>query len=337
MRNDFYDGGLLPDSPEELAELAAGTVTFESFISGEWAHGPYPQTKYKVPPDIVWDSYKPELIRRKAHFDAMRLQGWCLWWWEIARAYRLPMDRVLRNNQLQYPSCAGWSAAGAYTKKVFYQKLTAPVLWEQINPLCTWAIIKNYSIQGGASMAGVRLGTAKYGNYAVNDPGIGEYPGKVDRAVYEQNAPRAQARQLCSCSIPRPTVADIQLCLDACEPVAIGNHTACRSCRLDGNRIKVGVIGGRWNHAHLLCSIRYVKGQPYFYWDNSHGDIYKGSMEGDPDTGCWFTADMLHVMLQDAQCWVTVYAEAFPDPGLLSTNFAPPFIGYPDYVLHKHS
>jgi hypothetical protein len=186
-------------------------------------------------------------------------------------------------------------------------------------------------------MVGVKIGMAKYGNYAVNDPGIGDYPGQVNRTVYEQNAPRAQARQLCSCMIPNPTVEDIRLCLDARETVAIGNSTACRSCRLDGNRIKVGVIGGGWSHATNYDAIRYVKGQPYFHWSNSHGDIYKGSVEGDPDTGCWHTADMVHAMLRGASCWVTVYAEAFPEQNLAGGNFAPPFIGYPDYVVHKHS
>jgi hypothetical protein len=337
INDNFYDGGLLPDTPEEIAELAAGRVSFESFISGEWALGPYPQAKYKVPPDITWESFKPELIRRKAHFDAMANNGWCLWWWEIARAYGLPMNQVSKWNQYAIPSCAGFSAAAAYSRKVLYQKLTAPVLWEQINPICTWAITKNYSTSGGQGMIAVRLGTAKYGNYAVTDPGIGEYPGRVDRTVYEKNAPRAQSRQLCSCSIPNPTVEDIRLCLDAREVVAIGNYTACRSCRLDGNKIKVGVIGGRWSHAQNYDSIRYVKGQPYFHWSNSWGDIYKGSVEGDPDIGCWHTADMVHAMLQGASCWVTVYAEAFPEPNLQTRNFVPPFIGYPDYVLHKHS
>jgi hypothetical protein len=337
MRGQFYDGGLLPDRPEELEEIAAGRVTFESFVSGDWALGPYPQAKYKVPPDISWESYKPELIRRKAHFDRLREQGWCLWWWEIAKAFGLTMKQVGNSNQLNYPSCAGFSAAKTYERKMIYQLLTAPVSWEAINPLATWAITKNYSIKGGQSMGAMKLGMAKYGNYAVSDPGIGEYPGRVDRNVYEQNAVKAQSRQLCSCMIPNPTVADIQLCLDACEVIAIGNGTACRTSRIDGNGINLGVIGGSWSHATVYDTIRYVKGNPYFHWSNSWGEIYKGSREGDPAIGCWHNAEGLHTMLRGASCWVTVYAEGFEDTNRLASQFAPPFVGYPDYVIHKHS
>jgi hypothetical protein len=337
MARDFYDGGLLPDSPEELSEIAAGRITFESYMSGDWELGPYPQAQYKVPPDISWESYKPELIRRKEHFDKLRNQGWCLWWWEIARAFGLPMNLVTKVNQLSYPTCAGFSAAMAWERKMIYQLLTAPVRWEKINPMATWAITKNYSTKGGQSMAGVKLGTTKYGNYAVTDQGIGDYPGRVDRNIYEQNAAKAQARQLCSCSIPRATVADIQLCLDACEIVAIGNGTACKTSRIDGNGINLGVVGGSWAHATDYDTIRYIRHKPYFHWSNSWGDMYKGSKEGDPAIGCWLDAESLHKMLQGASCWVTVYAEGFEDTDRLSSQFVPPFVGYPDYVIHKHS
>ena len=64
-----------------------------------------------------------------------------------------------------------------------------------------WAITKNYSVSGGQSMAAVKLGVTRYGDYAVTDPGIGEYPGTVSRDLYEKAAPYAQKRQLCNCRI----------------------------------------------------------------------------------------------------------------------------------------
>ena len=334
----FAENGWLPDTPEELAELRRYQVSFDSFSSGDWVreHGLYPQTKYNVPPEISWESFKPELQRRKAHFDDLRNKGWCLWWWEIARAHGLPMNRVLHANQLQYTSCAGYSAAMTYSRKVIYQMLTAPIRWDAINPMPMWAITKNYSTQGGSSMASVRIGGAKYGNYAVDDPGIGEYPGRVDRSAYEKAAPYAQSRQLCSCTIPA-NVEAVQLCLDALEVVAIGNYTACKTCRLDSNGILIGVLAGNWAHATTLDSIRYVRGTPYFHWSNSWGDMYKGCKENSPMTGCWLTKDQMAQMLKNANAWCTVYAEAYNLFDGRQPDFAPRFVPHPDYVLHRHS
>ena len=334
----FQDYGLTPDTPEELAEILRGQVSFESYSGGDWAqeHGPYPQSKYRVPPDITWSSFQPELVRRKAHFDVLRNNGWCLWWWELARAFGLPMQQVLWSNQLQFTTCAGLAAAAAWMRKVIYQMLTDPVGWELINPMPMWAITKGYSIVGGQSMAAVKLGAARYGNYAVTDPGIGEYPGTVNRDVYEKAAPLAQDRQLCSCMIPN-TLEALQLCLDALEVVAIGNRTACRNARLDGNGILIGVISGTWYHAHVYDAIRYVRGVPYFHWSNVWGPIYKGSKENDPEIGCWHTPDQARQMLAGASCWSTVYAEAKSKLVIGATPFTAPFVGYPDYILHTHS
>ena len=334
----FYEYGLTPDTPEELAEIRRGQVSFESYSGGDWLreHGPYPQARYQVPPDISWSSFHPELLRRKAYFDTLRNAGWCLWWWELARAFKLPMQQVLQANQLQFTTCAGFVAAVAWMRKVIYQKLTAPVAWEWINPMPMWAITKGYNIAGGQSMAAVKLGAARYGNYAVTDPGIGEYPGTVNRAVYEKAAPLAQERQLCSCMMPN-TLEALQLCLDALEVVAIGNRAACRTARLDGNNILIGVISGAWSHAHAYDAIRYVRGVPYFHWSNEWGGIYKGSKENEPEIGCWHTPDQARQMLEGASCWTTVYAEAKCNLVIGSTPFTAPFVGYPDYVLHTHS
>jgi hypothetical protein len=329
---DFIENGLTPDTPEELAEIAAGAATYSSvFGDGEWAHGVYPQGKYDIPPEITWDSFVPELKKRKAHYNSLRNNGWCLFWWEIARALGLPMDKVLSANQLSFSSCAGWSAAMTYSRKVIYQMLSAPIKWEKINPLPTWAITKGYSTRGGASMLQVKLGTSKYGNYAVTDTGIGEYPGTVSKATYETAAPLAQKRQLCSAVMPA-TVANLQLCLDACEVVAIGNRTACKTSRID-NGIKIGVLGGTWSHATVYDSIRYVKGKPLFHWSNSWGAYYKGSKENCPDIGCWLTEEQAAQMLDGASCWTTVYAEAFPAFKQGETPLLPTFIPVSDYVI----
>jgi len=334
----FIDYGLTPDTAEELAELRLHQTTFETYFSGDWeqTHGPYPQRKYKVPPDIVWASFEPELRRRKEHFDHLRNQGWCLWWWEIARAYGLPMDQVLWSNQGGDTSCAGLSAAMNWSRKTIYQKLTAPVRWDFLNPMAMWAITKGYSTRGGQSMAAVKLGAARYGNYAASDPGIGLYPGRISRELYEKAAPLAQDRQLCSCTIPN-TVEAVRLCLDALEVVSIGNRRAWRTCRLDRNNILIAVPGDSWAHAWNYDAIRYVRSVPYFHASNSWGNIYKGSKERDPEIGCWHTAETVALMLQDASCWCSVYAEAFPELSIGSTVFAPKFVGYPDYVLHQHS
>jgi hypothetical protein len=58
-------------------------------------------------------------------------------------------------------------------------------------------------------------------------------------------------------------------------------------------------------------SIRYVRGEPYFHWSNSWGEIYKGCKENCPAIGCWHTRDQVGQMLKGASCWATVYAEAF--------------------------
>jgi hypothetical protein len=331
---NYNEYGLLPDTPEELSEIQNGCVTFDSFISGEWALGPYPQTKYLSPPDVAWDSFVPELEKRKAHFDKLRDNGWCLWWWEIAKAYSLPMDDVLWWDQWNYPSCAGFSAAAAYTRKVIYQLLTAPIIWEKINPLPTWAITKNYSVSGGASMAQVKLGVAKYGNYAASDPGIGQYPGKVDRDSYAAVAATAQQRQLCTSRMPNDVDA-LQLCLDALEVVAMGNSLPCRTSRIDDKTgIKLGVVGGTsWAHATNYDAIRYVKNVPYFHFSNSYGNYYRGSREHCPDIGCWHTKAAAAEMLKTASCWVTVYAEAKPMILNKSVPFMPPVVPVPDYVV----
>jgi hypothetical protein len=330
---NFNEYGLTPDTPEELAELDANQVSFDTFVSGNWNLGPYPQTKYLAPPEITWDTFVPELKKRKEHFDTLRDNGWCLWWWEIARAHGLPMDTVLQYNQLSYPSCAGFSAAAAYSRKVIYQMLTAPVIWEEINPLPTWAITKNYSTSGGASMAQVKLGTAKYGNYAVNDPGIGTYPCKVSKEAFTAAAPFAQKRQLCSSRMPNDVDA-LQLCLDACEVIAIGNGTACRTSRLDSKiGINLGVIGGNWAHATDYDSIRYIRKEPYFHFSNSWGNYYRGSNERDPAIGCWHTKSMAAQMLKSASCWVTVYAEAQNNLANNTAAFMPTFVPIPDYVI----
>jgi len=336
--SQFYEFGLTPDTPEELAELARGRVSFDAYFSGSWEqeHGPYPQTRYSVPPDISWESFRPELLKRKEHFDRLRQQGWCLWWWEIARAHGLPMKQVLHSNQLLWTNCAGWSAAKAYERKVIYQMLTAPIRWDAINPMAMWAITKNYSTSGGSSMASVKIGAAKYGNYAIADPGIGEYPGTVSRELYEQAAPYAQNRQLCSCAIPN-TVEAVQLCLDALEPVAVGNYTACKSCRLDANGILLGVPGGNWAHAWNYDAIRYVRREPYFHFSNSWGEMYKGCKENCPAIGCWHTREQTAQMLMNANCWATVYAEAYNRLDTGAVPFVPKFVPYPDYIIHRHS
>jgi len=336
--SQFIDNGLTPDTPEELAEIERNQASFESYFCGEWEqiHGPYPQRKYKVPPDITWSSFEPELRKRKEHFDQLRSQGWCLWWWEVACAHSLPMDQVLWSNQGSATSCAGLSAAMTWSRKTIYQKLTAPVRWDFLNPMPMWAITKGYNTRGGQSMAAVKIGAARYGNYAASDPGIGVYPGRISRELYEKAAPIAQDRQLCSCTIPN-TVAAVQLCLDALEVVAIGNYAAWRSCRLDGSNILVAVPSGRWSHAWNYDAIRYVRGVPYFHASNSWGNIYKGSREQEPEIGCWHTAETVALMLQGASCWCSVYAETFTDLEIGSTAFAPQFVPYPNHVLHTHS
>jgi hypothetical protein len=328
----FHEFGLTPDTPEELAEISDGQVSFDTFVSGEWQLGPYPQTKYLAPPDVTWETFVPELKKRKEHFDTLRDKGWCLWWWEIAKAHGLPMDKVLQFDQGRVGSCAGMSAAATYMRKVIYQLLTAPITWEQINPLAMWAITKNYSTSGGQSMLAVKLGAAKYGNYAVSDPGIGEYPCRVDRNTFEAAAPLAQRRQLCSSVMPN-NVDALQLCLDACEVVSMGNSLACRTCRLDPQSgIKLGVLGNSWSHATNYDAIRYYKNEPYFHFSNSYGNYYRGSKENCPSLGCWHTRSQAEQMLRGASCWVSVYAEAQPSP-TSGVSFMPVFVPIPDYVI----
>ena len=314
--------GYVPDEfvPEDVAEFNA--------MCGNDQAG--------QPAIVTWDSLESHVKEQACTIDAIRSAGWSVLWWDIARHNKIP---IWESNQGQLGSCAGWSAANGHMITVLYQMMLGAFRFVRINPLAMWVRTKNWSMSGGQSMSKVMVGGNQYGNYPVGL--VGEYSTRLTRETIsriESATDDAALHQFGACGLSQTAdgraqtaaelVSRIVLCLRAGLVVCIGNSVRVSDCQIDGNGMRVAVLGGTWAHATLLDGYIVVNGTVYLHWTNSHGNRYRGADRFDsPESGCWMTVKTLQQFCggryTDAFC---IYrAEAPADEA--RKNFAPATLG----------
>jgi len=276
------DYGFIPEEfvPEDVAEFNAMC-------------GKYDPTGQ--PCIVSWDSFEHFAKEKADEMDRIRLAGWIVLWWVIAKYLKIPL---WQSNQGQLGSCAGWSAANGHMITVLYQMMLGAFRFVLINPLAMWVRTKNWSMSGGQSMSKVLMGGNQFGNYPVKD--VGMYSTQLTKetiAKIEAATDEAQLHQFGACRLPgngRSLANKIVLCLRAGMVVPIGNSIRVSGCRTDGNGMRVATFGGSWMHATLFDGYIVVNGTVYLHWTNSHGNRYRGSDRFDsPESGCWMTFEQL--------------------------------------------
>ena len=276
--------GYIPDEmvPEDVAECDAMTGKYDP--AGQ-------------PGIVSWDSFEPYVREKADEMDRIRAAGWVVLWWCIAKFFGISL---WASNQGGLGSCAGWSAANGHMITVLYQMMLGAFRFTLINPLAMWVRTKNWSMSGGQSMSKVLMGGNQLGNYPVQN--VGMYSTKLTRETInkiESATDEARLHQFGACRLPGKgkALADkIALCLRAGLVVPIGNAVRVSGCKVDGNGMRMAVLGGSWMHATLFDGYVRVNGVDYFHWTNSHGDRYKGKdLYDSPESGCWLTMEQLIV------------------------------------------
>ena len=163
--NITEDFGYIPDEfvPEDVAEFNALTQKYDP--TG-------------TPAIVAWNSLEPHVREHAETMDKIRVAGWQVLWWTIAKHCNVP---IWESNQGQLGSCAGWSAANGHMITVLYQMMLGAFQFVRVNPLAMWVRTKNWSMSGGQSMSKVMTGGNQFGNYPVEL--VGEYGTRLTREM----------------------------------------------------------------------------------------------------------------------------------------------------------
>jgi hypothetical protein len=283
--------------PLTRAQLKAQAKTIESATSLP----EYLWQKQGEMPVIRWDDeFEKWLDRRIQLADRYRKKNLCLLPWEIYKA--LPVSARKTNvyawNQGSLPSCSMHAAVHAYqTSLLTAIALGSPLEYEAFNPLYPFYLARGGNVSGGLDIYTTAEWANEHGFYSVSLVGTDNL--HIDRQnihEYEQDALRYQSGIVYIEGDYETKI--VRACRALCS-VCFGSGRYFQSCRTDSNGVKVMASVGYGGHAQCFTGWREVNGEEYIFNQNSWGDQYNQTAEGEPGSGSWLGAEERSVYWRD--------------------------------------
>ena len=239
-------------------------------------------------PIIKWDAaFDKWLDRRIELADSYREKGLCLLPWEIFKA--LPSGRkrsnILNWNQGSRPSCAMHGAVHAYQNATLISMaLGSPLYYESLNPIYSFYLARGGNLNGGLDLVTTATWCNKNGMYPSRYVGEDNQNIKSGYKDFEEEARKWQSGIVFIEDNLEERI--IRACHGLCC-VNFGAGHLYSTAKIDKNGIKVmdGLIPG--GHAQSLVGYRRVGSEEYIWNDNSHGNGYGQTKEGEPKWGAW--------------------------------------------------
>lgn len=246
-------------------------------------------------PAITWDSALVKWLDQKGdQADELRERGICCLPWVVLAA--LPKDRKTSDElyftQGAVNDCAFHSDAFAYHATLLSALIAkgAPLTYRPINPIVGYYLSEPGN-WGGRTIAQTTEQSNRYGRYPIDLVGANNQNVPKGYQDHEEDAKRFQLGFAYLPGQGDELVKNIVRCCRADMGISFGNMLEVVGCSKDKNGVKVPKFGGRWMHATSISNYRKVGSTEYVWWSNSHGGLYKGSTEGDPDDGCWMRVE----------------------------------------------
>ena len=294
---------LTREQHEAVAAAIAGADPFDEHV---WS-------KDRQPAIISWDEGFERVIesRRGVLHDYTR-KGICPYPWAIFEAIPKPrkLSSILYWNQGNRPSCSMHAAVHATEAATLTEMLLgAPLIYDALNPIYPFYLAKGGSLNGGLTIYDTAEQINKGGLVSVSEVGSDNISAPSDARDYAEESAK---RQTAVVYIDRDYTDRIFRAAAAGFYVVFGSYLIYTGSKTDSNGVKVGGRTTRGGHAQSFGSWRKKGNTEYVFLTNSHGEIYTGGTEGDPETGCWVTRGQ-----------VDDIAESF-------AQFGPPFVVLPE-------
>lgn len=272
-----------PITAAEKRAVAAAIAAADSFTEYTWAQD-------QQPPVISWDSAFDQLVEsRTALISDLTRKGICTYPWRVLPA--APRARILNNilywNQGSLPSCSMHAAVHAIEGSTLTEMaLGASIKYDALNPIYPFYIARGGNFFGGLSIFETAETVNKTGMLSVSEVGADNTHAPSD--AYK-HADESAKRQSAVVYIEGDYTGKIFRAAAAGFYVVFGSYTIFTNSRTDANGVKIGNQTTRGGHAQSFGSWRKTGGEEYVFITNSHGNIYHGGTEGDPESGCWLT------------------------------------------------
>lgn len=291
-----YATGCLPLTKQQaqlLEAKVAGAVSLPDYL---WVN----QGEMPV---IKWDGhFEKWLDRRIALADKYWEKGYCLLPWEIYGA--LPESTIKTPvyawNQGSLPSCSMHAAVHAFQHSLLTAiALGSPLAYEAFNPLYPFYLAKGGSLSGGLDIYTTASWSNENGFYPCSL--VGTDNQKISRqhiSDYSEDALRYQSGIVFIEGGYEEKV--VKACRALCS-VCFGSGRFFTGAKTDSNGVKVmqGVSYG--GHAQCFTGYRNIDGAEYIFNQNSWGNAYGQSAEGEPASGAWLGQEERAVYWRDIE------------------------------------
>lgn len=252
-------------------------------------------------PIVKWDAaFDRWLDRRIKLADAYADRGKCLLPWEIMKVIpeKRKRSNILNWNQGTRPSCALHGATHAYQNMTLLSMaLGAPLIYEALNPIYPFYLAKRGSMAGGLDLITTAKWCNEHGQYPASLIGDDNVNVSGDYKKHAQDAKRWQAGIVFIEGDVKEKV--IRACHGLCS-VNFGSGHYFRSSKTDRSGVKImdGYAGG--GHAQCFVGYRKVGNAVYIGTENSHGNSYASSPEGEPRWMAWINESQISGFCSDA-------------------------------------
>lgn len=239
-------------------------------------------------PIVKWDAaFDKWLDRRIKLADAYAAKGKCLLPWEIMKV--IPNERkrsnILNWNQGMRPSCSNHGQSHAFQNATLISMaLGSPLYYEAMNPIYSFYLARGGNLTGGLDLVTTATWCNKNGMYPVSLVGDDNQNVASGFHKYDEDAKKWQSGIVFIEDNVEEKI--VRACHGLCA-VNFGAGHLYTSSSIDSNGIKVmdGLTSG--GHAQSLVGYRKVNNEEYIWNDNSHGNGYGQSKEGEPKWGAW--------------------------------------------------
>lgn len=265
-------------------------------------------------PILKWDALFDRWLDKRIELaEKYRKKNLCLLPWEIYKSLSVNtrLGQPYAWNQGSLPSCSMHAAVHAYQASLLTAiALGSPLLYQSFNPIYPFYIAKGGSLIGGLDIFTTAENANEKGFYPVSL--VGTNNSTVDSEKIRQFDTAALRYQSGIVFIDGDYEKKIVKACRALCSVTFGSGRFFTGARQDSNGVKIMTGVSYGGHAQCFTGWREVDGEQYIFNQNSWGDTYGQSEEGEPASGAWLGEEQRAVYWRDIEnygCPYLVFVE----------------------------